>query len=199
MPKIVGKSLADHRAMVRANIFEAFAELMGEHSFEAISMSALAERAGIGRTAIYHHFPDREAVLIAFASYSTESYLSDLREAIGDQDEPGEMLRTYVHHHLTAGEKFHMGLGPSLAGSLSAEARLEMREHIRAVEDVLRRILEAGQTTGAFDINDVDASMSLIHACLSPRHLPPAAIEEFVLRAVGAGGLGVRHSVTTTS
>lgn len=28
--------------------------------------------------------------------------------------------------------------------------------------------------------------MSLIHACLAPRHLPVAAIEQFVLRALSA-------------
>lgn len=188
MPKIVGNSLADHRALVRMSIFDAFAELMAERSFDAISMAGIAERAGIGRTAIYHHFPDRESVLVAFATHETQTYVEDLRAALEPTEDPEEMLRTYVRHHLAAGEKFHMGLGPSLAGSLSETARVEMREHILAVEDVLRTIVVTGRDRGVFRVDEVDATLSLVHACLSPRHLPPATIEEFVLRAVGAGG-----------
>ncbi|MEQ6902446.1 TetR/AcrR family transcriptional regulator [Nocardioides sp. YIM 152588] len=188
MPKIVGSSLADHREQVRQRIFDAFAEAMAERSFDAISMADLAQRAEIGRTAIYHHFPDREAVLVAFASHETDAYVDELTAAIAEADDPESMLRTYVRHHLAAGEKFHMGLGPSLAGHLSEDSRLEIRQHVRAVEDVLRGIVVAGRDAGAFRVEDVDATLSLVHACLNPRHLPPAAIEEFVLRAVGAGG-----------
>ena len=185
MPRILGESLSEHREQLLRRVFDAFAELMGESSFDAITMRAIAERAGLGRTAIYHHFPDKEAVLVAFATHETQSYTSELRAALGDDDDPVAQLRTYVRHHLAAGEKFHMGLGPALYGVLSPAARLEIRDHVVAVEQVLRDILERGRATGVFAYDDIDATLSLVHACLSPRHLPPAAIEEFVLRAVG--------------
>ncbi|WP_231123607.1 TetR/AcrR family transcriptional regulator [Nocardioides sambongensis] len=168
MPKILGSSLADHRSLVRASVFDAFAELMGEKSFDAISMSAIAERAGIGRTAIYHHFADTESVLVAFATHETASYVDELRAALEPTEDPEAMLRTYVRHHLAAGEKFHMGLGPAMAGSLSETARLEIRDHITAVEDVLRAIVTTGRDSGVFRVDDIDATLSLIHACLSP-------------------------------
>ena len=56
--------------------------------------------------------------------------------------------------------------------------------------NVLRGILESGIEDGSFRIEDLDATMSLIHACLNPRHLPAVTIESFVLRAVGAAGSG---------
>lgn len=188
MPRILGESLSDHRELVQRRVFDAFAELMGEGSFDAVTMRAIAERAGIGRTAIYHHFHDKEAVLVSFATHETQAYTTELRSALGDAAEPVEQLRTYVRHHLAAGEKFHMGLGPSLYGFLSPSARLEIREHVVAVEDVLRGILERGRADGTFTFADLDSTLSLVHACLSPRHLPSAAIESFVLRAVGAEG-----------
>lgn len=161
---------------------------MSERSFDAISMAAIAERAGIGRTSIYHHFPDKEAVLVAFATHETTAYVDLLTAELGRASSPTEQLRTYVRHQLEAGDQFHMGLGPAVAGHLSESARREIREHIVAVEEVLRGIITAGVGAGAFRVGDVDATLSLIHACLSPRHLPPATIESFVLRAVGAEG-----------
>ena len=59
MPKIAADSVAAHRIEVRQRIFGAFARLMGEHSFEAITMAQIAAEAGIGRTTIYHHFADQ--------------------------------------------------------------------------------------------------------------------------------------------
>ena len=39
---------------------------------------------------------------------------------------------------------------------------------------------------GEFTRSDVPATMSLIHACLSPRHLPADEVEQFVLNALQA-------------
>ena len=187
-PRISGESLQEHREQLQRRVFEAFAELMGERSFDAISMAAIAERAEVGRTAIYHHFPDKESVVVAFASHETEQYLDRLRENLTEARTPADQLRLYVRHQLAEGERFHMGLGPQLYGVLGPESRQAIREHVIAVEDVLRDILDAGIADGSFTVEDVDGTMSLIHAALNPRHLPPTTIESFVLRAVGAAG-----------
>ncbi|GAB2885712.1 TetR/AcrR family transcriptional regulator [Nocardioides pacificus] len=188
MPKISGATLADHREQVRRHVFDAFAELMAEHSFEAISMAQIAARAGLGRTAIYHHFPDKEAVVVAFASHETAQYVADLSQALTGSDDPVARLGVYIRHQLRAGEQFHMGLGVQLIGMLSPQARQEIREHVVAVESVLRAIVEAGVASGDFVVDDVDTTMSLVHACLSPRHLPADEIERFVLRGLGVAG-----------
>ncbi len=188
MPRISGETLQQHREQLQRRVFEAFAGLMGERSFDAISMAAIAERADVGRTAIYHHFPDKESVVVAFASHETEEYLARLRDVLGEADGPAQRLRLYVRYHLAERDRFHMGLGPQLYGVLGADSRLAIRQHVVAVEDVLRAILETGIADGTFTIEDVDGTMALLHVCLSPRHLPAQTIETFVLRAVGAAG-----------
>ncbi|BBX64581.1 putative regulatory protein, TetR [Mycobacterium saskatchewanense] len=186
MPKISAASVEEHREQVQRRVFDAFATLMGEHSFDAITMAKLAARAGIGRTAIYHHFADKEAVVVAFASHETSRYIDGLRAGLADVDDPVERLAIYIRHQLNAGQQFHMGLGPQLYGALSQDTMRAIREHVTAVEDVLREILADGVATGQFTIEDEVATMSLIHACLAPRDLPPAIVERFVLRALGA-------------
>ncbi|GGO76039.1 TetR/AcrR family transcriptional regulator [Nocardioides deserti] len=188
MPRISAGSLQEHRADLRRRVFDAFAELMGERSYDAVTMAAIAERAGLGRTTIYHHFPDKAAVVVAFASDETERYVARLTEVLGATDDPVERLRTYVRHHLAADEEFHLGLGPRLFAMLSDEARREIRSHVVAVEDVLRSILLDGHASGRMLVEDVETTLPLVHACLSPRHLPARTIETFVLRAVGAAG-----------
>ncbi len=97
-----------------------------------------------------------------------------------------ERLRIYIRHQLGAGEQFHMGLGPQLYGALSHDTMRAIRDHVVAIEDVLREILADGVASGQFVIEDEAATMSLLHACLAPRELPVAAIERFILRALGA-------------
>lgn len=186
MPRISAASVEQHREQVQRRVFAAFATLMADHSFDAITMAKLAAVAGIGRTAIYHHFPDKDAVVVAFASHETSRYLEGLRAALAEADNPRERLSVYIRHQLDAGQQFHMGMGVHLYGALSEDAMLAIREHVVVVEEVLREILTEGVAAGEFAVEDEAATMSLIHACLAPRHLPVAAIERFVLRALGA-------------
>ena len=186
MPKISAPSVEEHREQVQRRVFEAFATLMAEHSFDAITMAKLATEAGIGRTAIYHHFADKDAVIIAFASQETSRYIDGLRANLAGVDDPVERLAIYIRHQLDAGQQFHMGLGPQLYGALSPDTMSAIREHVVAIEDVLREILTDGAAAGRFTFEDEAATMSLIHACLAPRNLASAGIERFVLRALGA-------------
>lgn len=186
MPKIVAETLDEHRQLVRQNVFEAFARLIRDHSFDAMSMAQLAAEAGIGRTAIYHHFPDKEAVVVAFASHETDRYIDRLQGVLSDAGSPSERMRAYIRHHLAAGDQFHLGLGGQLYLGLSPESRSQIREHVTAIENVLRRIISDGVAVGEFTVDDVDGCISLLHACLGPRQVEPAVVEAFVMRALGA-------------
>jgi AcrR family transcriptional regulator len=186
VPKISASSVEEHREQVQRRVFEAFATLMAGHSFDAITMAKLAAEAGIGRTAIYHHFADKEAVVVAFASHETSRYIDGLRAQLVGAGDPVQRLRIYINFQLDAGQQFHMGLGPQLYGALSADTMRAIREHVVAIEDVLRQILVDGVAAGQFVVEDEAATMSLIHACLAPRDLSAAVIERFVLRALGA-------------
>ncbi|TYL51988.1 TetR/AcrR family transcriptional regulator [Nocardioides sp. BGMRC 2183] len=185
MPKIEAETVQAHRDQVRQRIFEAFAELMDERGFDAISMAQIASRAGIGRTAIYHHFRDKEAVVVAFASYETDNYLAALRADLEAAADPVEKIRVYLRHQLRAGQQFHTGMGGILYHLLSDAATKEIHDHVAAVEEVLEEILDEGIASGDFRISDRRTAMSLLHAALTTRQLPLPAVEEFVLRGLG--------------
>lgn len=186
MPKIIGGSLEEHREQTRRRVFEALTSLLAQRSFDGLTMADLAAEAGIGRTAIYNHFADKDAVVVAFASAETSRYLDRLGKALEHADGPADAMRVYVDEHLSSSEEFHFGFGPELYGMLSRESIAEIREHVMAVESVLRGIIDDGVAAGVFTVEDVTSTMSLVHACLSTRRVTPAAVERFVLRALGA-------------
>lgn len=195
MPKIIGGSLQEHRRQTRRRLFDALGTLMAERGFDAITFSDIAATAGVGRTAVYNHFPDKEALLLGFVTHETEQYVARLEDALAEVDDPVEQLRTYVRMQVTLRPAYHLP-GPDVRSVLSPAAAARMREHAALVEQVLRRILVAGMTAGAFAPQDVAATVPLVNACLVGRGLPTAegpdrdhAIEatvQFVLRAVGA-------------
>jgi AcrR family transcriptional regulator len=186
MPKIIGGSLEQHREQTRRRVFDALTALLAERSFDALSMADLAAQAGIGRTAIYNHFADKDAVVVAFAGAETDRYLDRLGRALAGATGPTEAMRTYVREHVSSSDEFHFGFGPELYGMLSRESIAEIREHVVAVESVLRGIIDDGVAAGEFMVEDVASTMALVHSSLATRRATPAAVEQYVLRALRA-------------
>ncbi|MFC2598163.1 MAG: TetR/AcrR family transcriptional regulator, partial [Actinomyces massiliensis] len=88
MPKIMGSSLAEHRERTRTALFDALAELMAKHSFDKITLSDVAAHAGVGRTAVYNHFADKEDLLLAFMEHETARYAEELSASLAGVEDP---------------------------------------------------------------------------------------------------------------
>ena len=196
MPKIIGGSLHEHREQTRLKLFGALSRLMGERGFDAITLADIAQAAGVGRTAVYNHFADKESMLVGFIMHETSQYVAALEAEIAGVDDPTDQLRAYVRAQCVLKRDYHLAPGPDLRSVLSRSTQQRVREHVVMVEAMLRRILAAGIESGEFPEQDLGTTVSLVNACLSSRALPedgPArdrAIEStvlFVLRAVGAG------------
>lgn len=195
MPKIIGGSLHEHRAQTRQKLFAALSSLMADRGFDAITLADIASAAGIGRTAVYNHFPDKESLLVGFITHETEQYVATLERSLEDVEDPVEQLRTYVRAQAQLKRVYHLAPGPDLRSVLSRATQQRVREHVHLVEQILRRILTEGVEQGAFPAQDVDTTVPLVNACLSSRGVPDDGPERdqaveatvtFVLRAVGA-------------
>ncbi|MBU5422477.1 TetR/AcrR family transcriptional regulator [Cellulomonas hominis] len=196
MPKIIGGSLHEHREQTRLKLFGALSRLMAERGFDAITLADIAQAAGVGRTAVYNHFADKESMLVGFIMHETEQYVAALEAELAGVDDPTEQLRAFVRAQCELKRDYHLAPGPDLRSVLSRGTQQRVREHVVMVESLLRRILAAGIECGEFAEQDLGTSVSLVNACLTSRSLPddgPAreqAVEStvrFVLRAVGAG------------
>ena len=107
MPKIMGSSLAEHRERTRTALFEALSELMGQRSFDRITLSDVATHAGVGRTAVYNHFADKEDLLLAFMKHEAARYAEELSCALAGTEDPIDRLRIYVRQQALIKRHYH--------------------------------------------------------------------------------------------
>jgi AcrR family transcriptional regulator len=80
----------------RAALLRAAAEAMAERGTK-VSLAHVAERAGVSKSGLLHHFPSRDALIVALVEDANrrlhETVLTHLEPS---ETEPGKLLRAYV-------------------------------------------------------------------------------------------------------
>ena len=207
MPKIIGESLASHRELTRARLFEALGSLMGEQSFESITMSQIAERAGVGRTAVYNHFADKEVLLLAYMREVTSEFARILTQRLDAEPDPLMRLRIYVRSHLQMIGRYHVKAGMGLRRQMSGQGASHLHDHAGIVGELLIGILDEAMERGLIVEQNTLGAVHLIHATLQGQRLPRdpehresalTLVETFILRGLGASEESVRQ-VTASS
>lgn len=100
MPRLWNDTIAAHREEVRDAILDAASALVAERGLTSVTMSAIAQRAGITRATLYKYFPDVGAILAGSHERQVERNLTELvaaRDATKDAERRLEvMLETYA-------------------------------------------------------------------------------------------------------
>ena len=100
MPRVVGGSLVEHRKEMRRRAFDAFAQLMYEQGYDAITLADITESAGIARTSMYNYFPDKETLLLEYTEYEMEQFVGTLQDSLAGLGNPIDRLREFVRAQL---------------------------------------------------------------------------------------------------
>ena len=126
MPKIIGSSLEEHRTEMHRRIFDALSELLGACGYDSVGLADVAKRAGIGRTAMYNYYPDKESLILAFAAAETERFLGELEATLKSASTPIDQLRAYLAAliHEIAAQPFST---TAMSQVMSEEGRQAMR------------------------------------------------------------------------
>ncbi|MDO4665436.1 MAG: TetR/AcrR family transcriptional regulator [Actinomycetaceae bacterium] len=194
MPKIIGTNLSEHREKVREQLFEALAKLLAQRAFESLTMAEIAKAAGVGRTAVYNHFPDKEALLLEFIEHETHHYTQTLESALADVKDPAVGIRVYIRSQLELGATYRLAPGRDLRRVVSSETGRKLHVHGARIEQILRSLFDQLIASGTIPAQNVDILISLYHATLAGRPLPtePVAreyiilsVQNFLLRAIG--------------
>lgn len=80
MPKLWNDTIETHRHAVREATLDVTAALVAERGLRAVTMSEVAEKAGIGRATLYKYFPDIESILLAWHEREITGHLKQLEE-----------------------------------------------------------------------------------------------------------------------
>ena len=171
MPKLWNETITAHRETVREAILDATWQLVGEHGLTAVTMSQIAEKAGIGRATLYKYFPDVEAILIAWHERQITGHLQQLA-AIRDQStDPAERLRAVLTGYAFLSR--HRGAHP---GDLSAF--LHRAGHIEPAQqhllELVTGLLAEAASAGAIRTDTAPAQLAAfaLHALAAAADLP---------------------------
>ncbi len=108
-----------HHGDLRTALVAATLDLLAEAGTDAVSLRAVARRAGVSAMAPYRHYPDKESLLAAAAAHGFEGLRAALRQA-DTTAPPGQALVAqavaYVRYALDNPALFRLMFGPRHLG-----------------------------------------------------------------------------------
>lgn len=175
VPKLWNATIDAHRHAVHAAILDAAWGLAAEKGVLAVTMSEVAEQAGIGRATLYKYFPDVESILVAYHNRHVEAHLEHLGRLRVQGSDPGRRLDTVLRKYAQICHR------RGREGAADLTALLHRDEHVLAAEqrltDLFRELLtetaQAGVTRN--DIPAEELAKYCVHALAAAGELRSAA------------------------
>ncbi|WP_427016234.1 TetR/AcrR family transcriptional regulator [Pseudarthrobacter sp. P1] len=167
MPRIAAQTNAEQREQTQRKILDAFGDLLFTHGLPGLTMTDVARRAGVGRTAVYNYFADLEQLLVAYALDETGRFLNDLKTELAGLDNPVDRLAVYVRSQIQDLARRHLPPGPAMRSVLSSDSFQRLAVHVGELNTLLQDILRDGMDQRYLPAGDIDALAQLVHASLT--------------------------------
>ncbi len=195
MARTIGSEGKQTAKTIRENSTKLFAQ----HGYGAVSMRMIADAVGVQVSALYNHFPNKQALLVEVMT----SHLSDLLEAYekaGSRPlEPAKALEEFARFHV----RYHIDKPDEVfvafmeLRSLAPESFVTVNALRQSYEQILIAILSLGDGSGDFVVEDTHITAMALLAMLTGPYtwyrdggrLSPSEIEslyaDLALRCVG--------------
>jgi len=142
MPKIVD------RDQKQRELLDAALRVFSTRGFRSVSMAAVAVEAGMSKSALYHYYGSKDALVDALVARLVEGERAALEEAAAAAPN-GEVLEATVTALIASAEAWAR-VGPVLIDLLSVpSARAVLKEGVGAVAAELEVLVAAGQRAGS--------------------------------------------------
>ncbi len=162
MPRLWNETIEGHRSAVRDAVLDTTAALVAEHGLLAVTMSRIAEGAGVGRATLYKYFPDVEAVLLAWHERQVARHLAHLAEVRDRGTDPARRLAAVLEAYGRISRENHRHHGSELAAVLHRDPQVAGAQH--RLRDMVRDLL--AEAVAAGDVRDDVAVDELAAYCL---------------------------------
>ncbi|MGH8924286.1 MAG: TetR/AcrR family transcriptional regulator [Acidimicrobiia bacterium] len=172
MPNLWNETVEAHRHEVRHAILDTTAQLVAERGLLSVTMSEIAEKAGIGRATLYKYFPEVEAILFAWHKRHISSHLEHLADVRDRADEPWARLHAVLDAYAMHNYESRSHRQTEIA------ALVHQGEHVAQAQQHLKNFME-GLITEAATTGDVrddiavnELAAYLLHALSAATILP---------------------------
>jgi TetR/AcrR family fatty acid metabolism transcriptional regulator len=139
----------------RERILRAATDVFAQSGYFNAKVSDIARAASVADGTIYLYFDGKEDLLTSIFRDHTRNYLQSLERDLANVNRPEERVRIAIRHHLET-----LGRDRSLAIVAQVELRHSLKfmtllshQEIADYLNILRKIVEQGQTDGVFRRN----------------------------------------------
>ncbi len=139
----------------KTRILRAAVDVFARNGYFNARVTDVAKEAGVADGTIYLYFSGKEDLLVSIFREKARGYLASLKDVLSVTSDPAEQIRLTMRHHLAKlGEHratavvFQVELRQSLK-FMGVVSREEVTEYLQ----LLRTIVESGQTDGTFRAN----------------------------------------------
>ena len=190
MPRLWDDTIDAHRQAVRAAVLDAAWGLVAERGLAAVTMSSVAEAAGIGRATLYKYFPDVDAILVAWHERQIRRHLDQLRALRTRPGTPLEHLAAVLGAYATNSRRSdHHGAELSAMLHGGEHVQQAQAQLVHLVRDLLVEAADAGEVRT--DVPPDELAVYCVHALAAAGRLPSeAAVRRLV--SVTLAGLASR-------
>jgi AcrR family transcriptional regulator len=193
VPKLWNETIEAHRREVSDEILRATVALVAEHGLRSVTMSQIAETAGIGRATLYKYFKDVEAILLAWHERQIAGHLAQLAEVRDEAEGASNRLEAVLEAYalISHGSRSHHDT------ELGAFLHRDEHRHVNRAEHRLHEMIRGllAEAAQAGDLRDDVAPDELatycMHALAAAGSLPST---DAVRRLVAVTLAGLRPS-----
>jgi len=145
MPRIETQTLAQHRDWRRNQLIEAAASIALESGGAAVTVAAVAQRAGLSRTSVYEYFGSGSELVADLVIDELGTFAATLNEAVSDCSDPQCIVTCWIKgaleyiadgRHLLAKALNATSMPQSRAQQIGMAHRVLMAPLVKAVEEL---------------------------------------------------------------
>ncbi|MHA7284413.1 TetR/AcrR family transcriptional regulator [Arthrobacter sp. TMS2-4] len=180
MGKLWKDTVQEHRSSVREAVLDAVARLVGQGGVPAVSMTKVADVAGISRATLYKYFPDVEALLAAWHERQVNQHLvhlGQMRVHAERSGNPLQTLRSVLEAYAVMLQQVPMAEAPAFLhqGVHGAQTQEHLRDFLEAL--IRSAVKTCAQEAGGgvrSDIAPRELALFSLHAVNAAAALPSA-------------------------
>jgi len=184
VPRLWNETIEAHRRDVRNAVLDTAAALVAEHGVLTVTMSEIAERAGIGRATLYKYFADVEAILIAWHERQIGAHLEHLAEVRDKAPDGSARLEAVIDAYALICHERH---GSELAALLHRGEHVDRARHrlIEMIRDLVAEAARRGEVRG--DVAPAELASYAVHALGAAAGLPSKAAVRRLVAVIMSG------------
>ncbi|HEX4202804.1 MAG TPA: TetR/AcrR family transcriptional regulator [Ktedonobacteraceae bacterium] len=153
---------------MREHILAAAVQLFAEYGYHAAPLRDIARIAGIQAASIYHHYPNKQSLLVEIMETYMQRLNQGLEHILHEYDDPVQRLREAITNHirLHTNYKNEFFIIDTEIRALEGEQRTYILALRGAYEASFQTLLRDGMERGVFKTSDVKVtSYAVITMC----------------------------------